>query len=48
MDPQYSDVHVGIDGGQNMLKLGVTITNKEDSDETGGYRIHSSSQYKNV
>ena len=35
MDPQYSDVHVGIDGGQNMLKLGVTITNKEDSDETG-------------
>ena len=35
MDPQISDVHVGIDGGQNMLKLGITITDKQDSTKTG-------------
>ena len=35
MDPQTSDVHVGIDGGQNMLKLGITITDKQESTKTG-------------
>ena len=35
MDPQQSDVHIGIDGGQDMLKLGVTITDKLDVRETG-------------
>ena len=43
MDPQASDVHVGIDGGQKMLKLGVTITDKLDVGEAGrSHYVHVS------
>ena len=28
MDPQNSDVHCGIDGGQGSLKIGITVTEK--------------------
>ena len=37
---QTSDVHIGIDGGQKMLKLGVTITERTDSEKSG--RCHYS------
>ena len=40
MNPQTSDVHIGIDGGQKMLKLGVTITERMDSEKSG--RCHYS------
>ena len=35
MDPGMADVHVGIDGGQNMLKVGITITERNDNEELG-------------
>ena len=35
MNPQTSDIHIGIDGGQKMLKLGVTITERMDSEKSG-------------
>ena len=35
MDPSTADVHVGIDGGQNMLKVGITITERNDNEEFG-------------
>jgi hypothetical protein len=35
MNPQTSDVHCGFDGGQEMLKLGVTITDRQELDESG-------------
>ena len=35
MDPGTADVHVGIDGGQNMLKVGITITERNDKEELG-------------
>ena len=35
MDPGSADVHVGIDGGQNMLKVGITITERNDNEELG-------------
>ena len=40
MNPQTSDVHCGFDGGQGMLKLGVTITDRQELDESG--RAHYS------
>ena len=30
MDPTNSDIHIGIDGGQGSLKVGVTITERDD------------------
>ena len=35
LNPETSDVHVGIDGGQNMLKIGVTITERCNSENSG-------------
>ena len=35
MSPQTCDVHCGFDGGQGMLKLGVTITNRLELEESG-------------
>ena len=35
LNPQTCDVHVGIDGGQGMLKLGVTITDRLEQEESG-------------
>ena len=31
IDPESSDVHVGLDGGQGMLKIGLTITDRDKS-----------------
>ena len=28
MDPQHSDVHCGMDGGQGSVKLGITVTER--------------------
>ena len=41
MDPQTSDVHIGFDGGQGILKLGVTITDRQELDLSGS-RSHYS------
>ena len=47
MNPAESDVHVGIDGGQNMLKLWVTITDRSDTEVTGrSLYSHVSSFFK--
>ena len=35
LDPATADVHVGIDGGQNMLKVGVTITERIFDEQLG-------------
>ena len=40
MNPQSSDVHCGIDGGQGSLKLAVTITERDQSETSG--RAHYS------
>ena len=40
LDPQNSDVHVGFDGGQDILKLALTVTEWKDLAETG--RAHYS------
>ena len=45
MDPQTSDVHVGIDGGQKMLKLAITITDRFGEEETGRSHYSHVSQH---
>ena len=35
LDPQSCDVHCGFDGGQGMLKLAVTITDRQESEQSG-------------
>ena len=33
--PKKADIHVGIDGGQGSVKVGITITTREDSQIQG-------------
>ena len=35
LDPHSCDVHCGFDGGQGMLKLAVTVTDRLESKESG-------------
>ena len=35
INPHTSDAHVGIDGGQGMLKVGVTVTDREEEECSG-------------
>ena len=42
MDPHSSDVHVGIDGGQGILKLAITATDRKDAIKSSGGRSHYS------
>ena len=35
LDPHSCDVHCGFDGGQGMLKLAVTVTDRLESEESG-------------
>ena len=30
LDPEMADIHIGIDGGQGSVKVGVTVTTRED------------------
>ena len=46
LTPQTCDVHCGFDGGQGMLKLGVTITDKEELEKTGRSHYSEVVQYK--
>ena len=41
LDPSSVDIHVGLDGGQSSLKIGLTITAREESSNTAG-RSHYS------
>ena len=38
LNPHSCDVHCGFDGGQGMLKLGVTITDRAGVEECGRSR----------
>ena len=50
LDVNSSDVHIGIDGGQGSIKVGLTITDRTTSETCGRaaysevYNIH----YKNI
>ena len=35
LDPHSCDVHCGFDGGQGMLKLAVTITDRQEAEQVG-------------
>ena len=35
LDPDKADVHIGIDGGQGSVKVGITVTTREDSQMQG-------------
>ena len=35
IDPEKSDIHIGIDGGQGSVKVGITITNRELAKPSG-------------
>ena len=35
IDPVTSDVKVGIDGGQGMLKVGMTISDRDNTEHVG-------------
>ena len=35
LNPQTCDVHCGFDGGQSMLKLAVTITDRLEGEKSG-------------
>ena len=40
LSPEDIDVHVGIDGGQGWLKLGLSVTEKSEANNNG--RAHYS------
>ena len=41
LDPHDCDVHVGFDGGQGILKIGFTITERTDSVKEAGRSKYS-------
>ena len=45
LNPHSCDVHCGFDGGQGMLKLGLTITDRLEMEETGRSRYSHVSMY---
>ena len=44
IDPKSSDVNVGLDGGQGMLKVGMTITDRNEAEQSGR-SLYSSVSY---
>ena len=45
MNADTSDVHIGIDGGQGMLKVGLTVTDRGDRKEDGRSKYSEVSNY---
>ena len=35
LNPNTCDVHIGFDGGQGILKMGVTVTDRMELDKSG-------------
>ena len=45
LNPQTCDVHCGFDGGQSMLKLAVTITDRLEGEKSGRSHYSDVSSY---